>query len=138
MLSCAFWAAAPVIAWRSGHPFGEAAGVFLVLSGFILVMSQFRATPGNAVIVTSPYAFAFIWMAIDAAGGPAFWPMLVGVFILAASVGYSLIFSYVLQKDMQRASQERRKLIDDLEVARIAAERASEAKSMFLANMSHE
>ncbi|HXI86233.1 MAG TPA: response regulator [Parvularculaceae bacterium] len=138
MTSCAFWAAAPILAWNADHPFGRAAAVFLVLVGFMLAFSQFRATPANALIVTAPYSAAFLWLVIDSFGSPAFWPMLVGVPMMVATIGYKLVFGYLLQKDMQRAAAERARLIRELEDARIAAERASEAKSMFLANMSHE
>ena len=54
MTSCSFWAAAPIIAWRSDHAFGPVVAAFLVFSGFMLAMSQFRSTPANALIVTAP------------------------------------------------------------------------------------
>lgn len=138
MISCAFWAAAPVLAWRADHPFGQAGAVFLVVGGFLLALSQFRAAPVNALIVTSPYSAVFVWFLIDSFGKPAFLPMIAGIIVLAASVGYNLVFGYLLQKDMQRAQGERTKLIHELGDAKSAAEKASEAKSMFLANMSHE
>ncbi|MEE2691183.1 MAG: response regulator [Pseudomonadota bacterium] len=138
MASCAFWAAAPVLAWQSAHPFGQAAAMFLVLGGFMLALSQFRSTPANALIVTAPYSAVFFWFILDSFGSPGFWPMLAGVPVLVATIGYMLIFGYMLQQDMQRNMTERSRLIEELSASRIAAERASEAKSMFLANMSHE
>ncbi len=71
-------------------------------------------------------------------GGDHFTPMLVAAPILMTTVAYVLIFGYRTQTDHDAAAQERQKLITELSAARIAAERASEAKSMFLANMSHE
>ena len=138
MVSCAFWAAAPVLAWRSDHPFGAAGALFLVIGGFFLALSQFRATPLNAMIVTAPYTAVFVWFFFDSFGTPSFWPVLAGLVVLVATIGYNLAFGYLLQKDMQRAQKERTNLIRDLDVAKRAAEKASEAKSMFLANMSHE
>ncbi len=138
MASCAFWAAAPVLAWHSAHPFGQAAAMFLTLGGFMLALSQFRSTPANALIVTAPYSAVFIWFLVDGFGAAPFWPMLAAVPVLVATVGYMLIFGYMLQQDMHRGIAERSRLIDELSAARVSAEKASAAKSMFLANMSHE
>ncbi|MEQ8176859.1 MAG: response regulator [Amphiplicatus sp.] len=138
MTSCAFWAAAPALAWHSGHPFGQAAGIFLALGGFMLALSQFRSTPANALIVTAPYTAVFVWFMIDGFGAAPFWPMLAAAPVLVATIGYMLIFGYMLQQDMQRGMAERSRLIDELSASQVAAEKASAAKSMFLANMSHE
>ncbi len=138
MASCAFWAAAPVLAFRSGHAFGEAAALFLIITGYMLAFSQFRATPVNALIVTSPYAAAFLACLGMAWGGDLFIPLLASAPILMTAVAYVLIFGYRTQNDHDAAARERRNLIAELSAARVAAERASEAKSMFLANMSHE
>ncbi len=138
MASCAFWAAAPVIAYQSGHVFGPAIAIFLIVNGYMLVFAQFRSTPVNALIVTSPYAIAYIICVTLAFGGPAFAPMLAGVPLLTATVSYVLMFGYLSQQELNRADRMRAALIEELECSRSVAERASEAKSMFLANMSHE
>lgn len=138
MTSCLFWAVAPALAWSSAHPLGQAAGLFLVLAGFALAMSQFRSTPLNALIVTSPYSAVLLWFVFDSFGGVGFWTVAAAALVLYATVSYNLMFSQLLQREMQRAAAERSRLIEELQAARIAAEKASEAKSMFLANMSHE
>ena len=138
MASCAFWAAAPVIACQSGHAFGPAIAIFLIVNGYMLVFAQFRSTPVNALIVTSPYAISYFICVMLVFGGPAFAPMLAGVPLLIATVSYVLMFGYMAQQELNRADRMRAALIEELECSRTAAERASEAKSMFLANMSHE
>ncbi len=138
MVSCAFWAAAVVLAYQSGHPFGEAAAMLFLGSGIMLAFSQFRSEPLHAIIVTSPYGLAFFYCLTSAFGGGAFISMLAVGPILFTTIGYVLLFGFRAQRDLDDATRERIKLIDELKSARAAAERASDAKSMFLANMSHE
>ena len=138
MGSCAFWAMAPVIAWNSGHAFGHAAALFLIANGFMLAFSQFRTTPTDALIVTSPYAVAFFYCLVQAFGTPVFWPIISAIPVFAVTITTVLLFGYLSRKEILRVSRERAALIEELEGARVSAEKASEAKSMFLANMSHE
>ncbi len=138
MGSCAFWAASPVIAVLSGHPFGLAAAMFLIVNGIMLAISQFRSTPTNALIVTAPYMAAYCVCVVIFFGTSMFVPMLAATPLLIASMYYVLMFGYMSQQQLNRADRERSALIEELESARVAAEKASEAKSMFLANMSHE
>lgn len=138
MISCSFWAAAVVLAYRSGHPFGEAAAMLYLGSGYLLAFSQFRSEPVHAIIVTSPYALAFLICLVTAYGGGAFLPMLAVAPILITTIGYVLLFGFRSQRDLDQATRERIELIDELKAARRVAEQASESKSMFLANMSHE
>ena len=138
MGSCSFWAAAPVIACQSGHPFGVAAAVFFIVNGYMLAFSQFRATPKEALVVTSPYAVAFGLCLALTAGTQLFAPLALSTPLLIATISYVLTFGFLSQQELNRAEKERTALIDELEAARISAENASEAKSMFLANMSHE
>ncbi|VAV97384.1 BarA sensory histidine kinase (= VarS = GacS) [hydrothermal vent metagenome] len=138
MGSCAFWAASPVIAVLSGHPFGLAAAMFLIVNGIMLAISQFRSTPTNALIVTAPYMVAYSICVAIFFGTAMFVPMLAAAPLLVASMYYVLMFGYMSQRQLNRADRERSALIEELESARVAAEKASEAKSMFLANMSHE
>jgi signal transduction histidine kinase/CheY-like chemotaxis protein len=138
MASCAFWAVAPVLAWNSAHAHGQAVAILLVMSGFMLAMSQFRSAPSNALIVTAPYSAAFAYFVVSGLGGAGAPALLLGVPVVASTLAYALIFGSLLQQDMLRGSAERLRLIAELEEARVAAESASEAKSMFLANMSHE
>ncbi len=138
MVACSFWAAAPILAWHSGHEIGKGLALFYIVGGYMLATAQLRSTPSNALIVTCPYGVAFLYLLMSSFGSPAFLLMLAAAPVLATTVGYVLVFGYLSQTEMQRMSVERAALIDALQGARITAEKASQAKSMFLANMSHE
>ena len=135
---CAFWAAAPLLVWFADHPFSKTAAIAMIANGYMLALSQFRTTPADAVIATSPYSALLIFLLTQAAGGPMFWPMAATLAMFAASIGAMLLLGYRSRREMLRFNQDRAALISELENARLAAEKASEAKSMFLANMSHE
>ncbi|MGE0408124.1 MAG: response regulator [Amphiplicatus sp.] len=138
IVAVAIWSPAPLLAWRSGHPFGQEAAILFIMAGYMLVLSQYRSTPRSAIFVTAPYGAILIWMLVDSFGEPAFMPMLAGVFMFAVSLAYHLGFDFYLQRMLANGAADRTRLIQELQDARIAAERASSAKSMFLANMSHE
>lgn len=135
---CAFWAMAPLLAWLSGHPFAVTAAIAMIANGYMLALSQFRTTPTDALIATSPYSLLAGFFLLQTVGGPMFWPFLATIAVLASAIATMLFMGYRSRREMLRVNHERTALIQELENARLAAEKASEAKSMFLANMSHE
>ena len=138
MSSALFWAMAPVLAVMGGHEFGLAAGIFFIANGCALSLAQFRTTPVNALISTAPYSAAFTFCVISVANTDLFFPLTAAALVFAASLSYTLFTGQRIQQQRLDFEAEKTALIEELEAARIAAERASEAKSMFLANMSHE
>ncbi len=138
MASCSFWATAPILAWMSGHPFGQAVAMLYIATGYMLAFAQFRSTPGNALIATSPYGVAFVYCLLSAQSTTVFVPMLAVIPILVSALCYVLMLGSLTRQEVARVNHDRSNLIEELTKARLAAEQASEAKSMFLANMSHE
>jgi len=138
MATSVFWAAAPALAWTADHPFSQAAALAMIATGYILALSQFRTTPADALIATSPYSAVMLILLGQSAGGPAFLPMAATAAVFAAAIATMLMLGYRSRQEMLRVKEHRAALIAELENARLVAERASEAKSMFLANMSHE
>ena len=138
MATCSFWAAAPVLAWHSQSPMGAALTLFFIVGGYMLAVSQFKSTPTNAVIVTSPYAIVFLFCLVSSFGTPLFFVMLSAAPVLIATVGSVLTVGYIVQKEIDTLSEERLRLMKEAQESRESAINASQAKSMFLANMSHE
>jgi len=134
----AAWATAPVIAWYSGHPFGPTLAAVLLICGYVLVFSQLRASPRQAVVISSPYGLAAAVILAGMWGGPLFWPFL-AILPLAASGLVLLVMMTMLREERIRAFQEHQAhLIEELEAARDKANAASDAKSNFLGVISHE
>jgi len=110
----AAWAAAPVIAWYSGHPFGPALAAVLLICGYVLVFSQLRASPRQAVVISSPYGLAAAVILAGMWGGPLFWPFL-AIVPLTASGLVVLVMMTMLREERIRAFQEHQAhLIEEL------------------------
>lgn len=132
------WAAAPLIAWYSGHPFGPALAATLLVCGYVLVFSQLRSSWRQALVISSPYGAVAAIILFSMWGGPLFWPFL-SILPLCASGLVVLVMMTVLREERIRAFQEHQShLIEELEAARDKANAASDAKSNFLGVISHE
>ncbi len=134
----AAWAAAPLMAWFSGHPFGQPLAMTLLVSGYVLVFAQLRSSPKQAVVISSPYGVSATVIAASLWGTDLFWAFM-GVVPFTAAGLVVLVLMTMLREERIRAFQEHQAhLIEELESARDRANAASEAKSSFLGVISHE
>ncbi|WP_296167255.1 response regulator [uncultured Brevundimonas sp.] len=137
-VTTAAWAVAPLLAWFSGHPFGHALAMALLISGYVLVFAQLRSSPRQAVVISSPYGVAALAILASLWGTALFWPFLAVVPFTAAGL-FVLVTMTMLREDRITAFQEHQAhLIEELEAARDKAKAASDAKSNFLGVISHE
>ena len=134
----AAWATAPLMAWFSGHPFGQPLAMTLLVSGYVLVFAQLRSSPKQAVVISSPYGVSATVIAASLWGTDLFWAFM-GVVPFTAAGLVVLVLMTMLREERIRAFQEHQAhLIEELESARDRANAASEAKSSFLGVISHE
>ncbi len=134
----AAWATAPLVAWFSGHPFGQPLAMTLLVSGYVLVFAQLRSSPKQAVVISSPYGVSAAIIAASLWGTDLFWAFM-GVVPFTAAGLVVLVLMTMLREERIRAFQEHQAhLIEELESARDRANAASEAKSSFLGVISHE
>jgi signal transduction histidine kinase/AmiR/NasT family two-component response regulator len=134
----AAWAAAPLMAWFSGAAFGQPLAIALLIAGYVLVFSQLRSSPRQAVVISSPYGVAAAVIGVSLWGTPTFWSFLALAPFTFAGM-FVMVTMTMLREERIRAFQEHQAhLIEELEAARDKANAASDAKSNFLGVISHE
>ena len=137
-VTTAVWATAPLLAWFSDAPFGRALAMTLLVCGYVLVFSQLRSSPRQALVISSPYGLSALIILVSLWGTPVFWSFL-GVVPFTAAGLFVLVMMTMLREERIRAFQEHQAhLIEELETARDRANAASDAKSNFLGVISHE
>ena len=137
-VTTAVWATAPLLAWFSDAPFGRALAMTLLVCGYVLVFSQLRSSPRQALVISSPYGLSALIILASLWGTPMFWSFL-GVVPFTAAGLFVLVMMTMLREERIRAFQEHQAhLIEELETARDRANAASDAKSNFLGVISHE
>jgi signal transduction histidine kinase len=136
--SCIAWALAPLLSYFSGHAHSLAMAVALLMAGYMLVFTQMRSAPREALIVSLPYTVVVLILIADLWGTRNS----LTVLAMAPVLGLALVIKVVItrMKDDELAAVNARQagLIVDLGAARDRANAANDAKSSFLAVISHE
>lgn len=137
-VTTAAWASAPLLAWFSPSSFGHPLAVALLISGYVLVFSQLRSSPKQAIVISSPYSIVALVILGSLWGGPEFLPFLSIMPFTAAGL-FVLVTMTMLREERIKAFQEHQAhLIEELQGARDKADAANQAKSNFLGVISHE
>ena len=137
-ISCVAWAAAPLLAFLYGGAQGVVLGVALLIAGYVLVFTQMRAAPREALIVSTPYSLVVIVLFILLWGTSGFWVMLSMAPVLALALIIKVAITQMKDNDLEAVNRRQAELIAELEAARDRADAASIAKSNFLGVVSHE
>ncbi len=137
-VSCAIWAAAPWLSFTAGSLFGVAVGVALLMAGYVLVFTQMRAAPQEALIVSSPYSLVVILLIVGLWGTPGFWVVLSIVPVLGLALLIKVVITQMKDEELGAVNRRQAALITELEQARDRADAANAAKSNFLGVISHE
>ena len=137
-VSCAAWAAAPVIAFTYGELFGDALAVGLLVAGYTLVFTQMRAAPKEALIVSAPYSAVTALLIASQWGTQAFWVLAAIVPVMGLSLLIKVVVTQMKDDELTAVNARQASLIAELQAARDRADAASAAKSNFLGVISHE
>nr|WP_315054150.1 ATP-binding protein [uncultured Brevundimonas sp.] len=137
-VSCAAWAAAPVIAFMYGHLLGEALAVGLLVAGYTLVFTQMRAAPKEALIVSAPYSLVTLLLIASLWGSRAFWVLAAIVPVMGLSLLIKVVVTQMRDDELAAVNARQASLIAELQAARDKADAANAAKSNFLGVISHE
>jgi signal transduction histidine kinase/ActR/RegA family two-component response regulator len=137
-VTTAAWAAAPLLAWFSGEPFGHTLAITLIVAGYVLVFAQLRSSPRQALVVSSPYGVAAAVILVSLWGDPTFFSFLAIVPFTAAGLFVLVTMTMMREARISAFQEHQAHLIQELEAARDKAAAASEAKSSFLGVISHE
>ncbi|WP_428153190.1 sensor histidine kinase [Brevundimonas sp.] len=137
-VSCFAWAGAPLLAFLHGGTYGVLLGVALLIAGYVLVFTQMRAAPREALIVSAPYSIVVAILFASLWGTPGFWVVLSMVPVLALALVIKVAITQMKDGDLEAVNRRQAELIAELETARDRADAASAAKSNFLGVISHE
>jgi signal transduction histidine kinase/ActR/RegA family two-component response regulator len=138
LVTGAFWAAAPAIAWFSGKPFGEPLAIAFLCSGYLLVFTQLRNSPVRALMISTPYTLVSVAIAVSAWGRPQFWAFLGVLPFVYAGLAVHVLLSQIAQAKLTAFQDRQQRLMDEVEQARDRADAANAAKTAFLGVISHE
>ena len=137
-VSCAIWAAAPLLSFAYGGQYGVELGVALLMAGYVLVFTQMRAAPREALLVSAPYSAVVALLLVSQWGSPGFWVMLAITPVLGLALLIKVVITQLKDAELEAVNRRQAALIGELETARDHARAASAAKSNFLGVISHE
>ena len=137
-ISCIAWSAAPLLAFLHGGTYGVPLGVALLMAGYVLVFTQMRAAPREALIASAPYSVVVVLLFVKLWGTAGFWVVLSMIPLLALALLIKVAITQMKDSDLEAVNRRQAELIAELETARDTANAASAAKSNFLGVISHE
>jgi two-component system, sensor histidine kinase len=132
------WALAPGLAWFMGGPYGPAMGVALLCAGYVMVFTQMRTAPRQALVISAPYSLLTLGILISLWGNPGFLTLLAVAPVLGSAILVLVIITMMKERKIEAFQEHQAHLIGELEAARDKADAANEAKSNFLGVISHE
>jgi signal transduction histidine kinase len=110
----------------------------LLTAGYVLVFTQMRAAPQEALIVSTPYSIVVLLLIVTFWGSPGFWVILAVIPVLGLALLIKVVITQMKDAELGEVNRRQAALIVELEAARDKADAANAAKSRFLGVISHE
>jgi signal transduction histidine kinase/ActR/RegA family two-component response regulator len=132
------WALAPALAWFVGGAWGPTLSVALLCSGYVMVFTQMRTAPREAMIISAPYTVVALVLASTLWGDPGFWTLVAVAPVLGSAILVKVIITMMKEAKIVAFAEHQAELIEQLGAARDRADAANTAKSNFLGVISHE
>lgn len=132
------WALAPGLAWFMGGPYGPALGVALLCAGYVMVFTQMRTAPRQALVISAPYTLLTVGILASLWGDTGFLTLLAVAPVLGSAILVLVIITMMKERKIEAFQEHQAHLIEELEAARDKANAANDAKSNFLGVISHE
>jgi signal transduction histidine kinase/CheY-like chemotaxis protein len=136
--SCIAWAFAPLLSYFGGHAHALAMAVALLMAGYMLVFTQMRAAPREALIVSLPYTVVVAILIADLWGTQDSLTVLAMAPVLGLALLIKVVITQMKDAELEAVNARQAGLIVDLGAARDRANAANDAKSNFLGIISHE
>jgi len=112
-----FWAAAPLLAWHSGHSAAIPVAVLYVAAGFALVAAQFRGSPKIMVAISAPYSLAAMYFVVDTIQHGGSLAILCAFLVLGGAVCTQIFFAAMVEKKVGQTHADNLALVEQLRLA---------------------
>jgi len=112
-----FWAAAPLLAWHSGHPAAHTVAVLYVAAGFALVAAQFRGAPGIVVAISAPYALTAMYFVVETVLRGGDLATLCAFLVMGGAVATQVFFAASVEQRVEKAHADNLALVEQLRLA---------------------